>query len=429
MATFETLPAELRIQILEEIPDVSSLRSLTRASPAYRSTYFRTRKTVLHQLVTRLYGFVDLAEPLAAVDSEGLHAETQGNKNEIIALLDRRRRHPELDGRDPRLPSEDQSVQLLQLYNELDRVLHACCAQVPRPSHIAPQTCGHDSTTNISFQEKARIIRSLCRLQTFCNIFGAREWVEPQPSVPDRALDPSLLKRRSTTWHRQFTIDEVWDLFFRTMPPWEVEEFGSVWTLIRQKYVDIFSTIAKEFPRNSPQWRALRPSTMPLDPSELFNNPANEYSISDYDDYCNHLVSLGPIFLAKVLQQPDEEHRRRLLACNAIPAKSSFMDMVRVVSQPLPLLPPADRYETHNIGGILPTLPPLDQPAQAWKQHWYGDASVDHVMYTPRSGPQHSLHSMHQGWDGNAGAFNAYTFGFSEGWIWGYALWDTDIRS
>lgn len=408
MATLETLPAELRIQVLEQIPDITSLHNLVDASLTYRYTYSRTRKTVLHELATRIYSLVGVAEPLAAIHSEGLYAEVAPNKEAIIDLLDRRR-EPELDPREARLTSQTQTVPLLQLYQKLEPALTACA-----PTHRA-----------VSTTEKARLLRALCRLQTYCNIFGAREWAEPEGSAQDRMQAPNLLKRRSTTWHRQFTIDEVWDLFFRTMPPWEVEEFGSVWTLMRQVYVDLFASIARDFPRNSPQWRNLRPASMPLDPSELFESAEDEYQTFEYDDYCNHLVSLGPAFLSRVLEQPTEDDRRRLLASNSIPAKSSFMDLVRVATQTQPLLPPADRYEVANIGAILPTLPVLDQPAPAWKHHWYGDAPVHQVMFAPRSVAAMQI----QEWSEQTEESDTRTLGYFAGWTSGYALWDAPVAA
>lgn len=236
----------MQILILEEIPDLASLHSLVNASPAYRHTYLHSTKTVLHQLVSRAYGLTDVSDAIAAVDSEGLYAEDESNKTEIIALLDRRRRHAELPR--TRLSSEVQSVKLLELYDKLDHVLQAYCAQP------------HRSSTALSPVERSRILRALCRLQTYCNIFGTREWAE------SHALE------RRPTWHRNFTIDEMWSLFFRTMPPWEVEEFGSIWTFVRQVYSDLFTEISREFPRSSPQWKALRPATMPIDPSELYGS-------------------------------------------------------------------------------------------------------------------------------------------------------------
>lgn len=259
--TLESLPPELQIHVLEQIPDIQSLGCLVHASPAYRGTYLRSQKTVLHQLVTRVYGLVDLADPIAAVDSEGLHAEVEANKPDIIALLDRRRRH----SRPERLLPEATSVQLLQLYEKLSRVMRACYAQAPRTMDVDPETWSKRLDARLSGVEKGRILRALCRLQVYCNIFGAREWVEPLDSA-----DMMQGHRGSTTWHRHFTIDEMWSLFFRTMPPWEVEEFGSVWTFVRQQYQDLFAGIAREFPRNSQQWRDLRPATMPMDPSELY---------------------------------------------------------------------------------------------------------------------------------------------------------------
>lgn len=408
--------------MLEELPDICSLHNLLHASPVYRRTYLRSRKTVLHQLVSKAYGPVDLADPLAAVESDGLHAEVEANKPDIIAVLDRRRRYARRD----RLLPESQSIPLLQLYDRLTPVLRACCARAPNALDVP------GSSERLSAVEKARILRALCRLQTYCNIFGVREWVDPM-------LAGDLLQGSSTTWHRHFTIDEMWSLFFRTMPPWEIEEFGSVWTFVRQMFQDLFAGIGREFPRNSPQWRDLRPASMPMDPGELYgsddpgvypvlyclfgqdkltNSPDDEYDDDEsYDDYCNHLVALGPCFLSKVLSQPSESNRRRLLASNSVTAKSSFMDLVSVVSSHQPLIYPADKYEAPNVASTLSTLPVMEQPTTAWKRHWFGDGPVHQVMRATRPGfsvyPQHSDDTLRP-------------LGFFPGWTWGYVFWCSD---
>lgn len=245
--------------MLEEVPDSLSLRSLIQASPVYRRTYLRSRKTVLHQLVTKAYGPVDLADPIAAVESDGLHAEIEENKPEVIALLDRRRRY----SRRERLLPETLSVHLLELYERLTPVLRLCYSQTPHALYSARELPSEHPGSCLSAVEKARILRALCRLQTYCNIFGVRQWVDP-------LLAGDMLQGRRTTWHRHFTVDEMWSLFFRTMPPWEVEEFGSIWTFVRQMYQDLFAGIAQEFPRNSQEWRDLRPATMALDPGDLY---------------------------------------------------------------------------------------------------------------------------------------------------------------
>ncbi|RMJ27923.1 hypothetical protein PHISP_01191 [Aspergillus sp. HF37] len=400
--TLESLPPELQIHVLEEVPDICSLHNLVHASPVYRRTYLRSRKPVLHQLVSKAYGLVDLADPLAAVESDGLHAEVEANKPDIIAALDRRRRYSRRD----RLLPESQSIPLLQLYHRLTPVLRACCARAPNALDVP------ESSERLSAVEKARIMRALCRLQTYCNVFGVREWVDPM-------LAGDLLQGSSTTtWHRHFTIDEMWSLFFRTMPPWEIEEFGSVWTFVRQMFQDLFAGIAREFSRNSPEWRDLRPASMPMDPGELYgsDDPDDEYDDNEsYDDYCNHLVALGPCFLSKVLSQPSELNRRRLLASNSVTAKSSFMDLVSVVTSHQPLIYPADKYEAPNIASTLSALSEMEQPTTAWRRHWFGDGPVNQVMRATNPGfsvyPQHSVDDTLR------------PLGFFPGWTWGYVFW------
>lgn len=138
-----------------------------------------------------------------------------------------------------------------------------------------------------------------------------------------------------------------------------------------------------------------------MNPRNQSNEP-DEYENTEYDDYCNHLVALGPGFLSKVLCQP-ECARRQLLASNAVTAKSSFMDLVSVVTSHEPLIYPADRYE--NTPNHLATLPEIEQPGVGWKQHWFGDRPVDQVMRAT-----------------NPDLFPDRTIGFFPGWTWGYAI-------
>lgn len=176
-----------------------------------------------------------------------------------------------------------------------------------------------------------------------------------------------------------------------------------------------------------------------MDPSELYGSedgtsyhthlgfciligfPEEEYnSNDDYDDYCNHLVALGPSFLSKVLRQPDDCARRRLLACNSVTAKSSFMDVVSVVTSHQPLLHPAEKYEANDIASTLATLPETAQPAPSWKRHWYGHRPVDQVMYATQDPT--TLSPQEAGPPGEVSYQR--TIGFFPGWTWGYAFWD-----
>ena len=101
--SFESIPPELRIHILQAL-DKPSLHKVVSASPTYHETYTFARRALLHNLAQQQYGLVDLAEPVAAIRSEGLYADVAANKQKIIALLDRRRRHSELglSRKDPR---------------------------------------------------------------------------------------------------------------------------------------------------------------------------------------------------------------------------------------------------------------------------------------------------------------------------------------
>ncbi|KAF7594658.1 hypothetical protein BBP40_008749 [Aspergillus hancockii] len=410
----ENLPTELRMLILQQLPDIQSLKSLVHASPIYYSTYAVSKKTLLHEILQRQYGFVDLAEPMAAIRSQGLHADVPANKDEIVSLLDRRRRHDELPRSENAPTNLDECFQLSHLYSQLDFLTQRYCTQSSCPPGITQEKWDQNRPINPSKTEKARILRALCRLQTYCNIFGAREWDDFQNEPSSSSTRPSPSKRRSSTWYRNFQLHEMWSLIFGTMPPWEVEEFGCLWVFIQQQYTHIFTEIAQEFPRNSHEWQELRPT---VDAMELFPSVDGDGSDgNDYNDYRNHLVSLGPCFLHKVLLQPTYKARRNLIACNAVSSKSSFMILVQVSRDPPSLLAPADKYETPDIARLLPTLPEIEQPNHGWKKHFFGYRPIQNVREVVRS--EH----LQEPWIER-------TIGHFPGWKYGYAVWDEERYS
>lgn len=416
--TLESLPTELRILILRAL-DKQSLHNVVLASPTYHHTYLLARRALLHDLVRCHYGLVDLAEPVAAIRSEGLYGDVSANKQKIISLLDRRRRHRELElsRKDPFAGapvSIEESIKLLHMYYKLETIVQAYCRRAPCPPWMDQDTWKQQCLPlQLTETERARILRALCRLQTYYNIVGAREWVPENETGSQRF-------RKSSTWYRNFTTNEIWNLFFGTMAPWEVEEFGSVWMFARDQYQGMFDEIACEFPRSDPRWKALRPNSLPAEmmdlyPSEREDEPAN-YS---YSDYCNHLVSLGPCFLYKALKQPTYKSRRNLLAQNAIASKSSFMDVVEVIKDPCPLLYPADKYEVPDIARVLPTMPAMQQPTHGWKQHWHRDGIVERVVFATR--PRITVdEDTLEAWLGENDLER--TIGYFDGWEWGYPI-------
>ncbi|KAK1147327.1 hypothetical protein N8T08_001404 [Aspergillus melleus] len=416
---FESLPTELRILILKSLPDQQTLDNLIRASPLYHDTYCLAKKGVLHELVHRQYGLVDLEEPLAALHSEGLHAEVSQHKAQITTLLDRLRCHRESSmPPSAEIRAIPESRRLLHLSQKLRYLLRAYCARAPCPPWADPEAWQQTLPLRPSASEKARILRALCRLQTYCNIFGSREWTDPST---DSALDPTVspsCKHTGSTWYRNFTIDQMWSLFFGGMPTWEVEEFGSVWVFMRNEYTHLFNQITREIPRSDPRWRAMRPDSLPVDPWELYPSP-NADNADDCSIYCNHLVSLGPSFLYKAVHQPSREESWRLVISNSVSSKSSFQDLVQVVTNPHSL-PMADKEVGEDGLDAGSSRPGSVEPSLGWKQHWQekgifprDDISMSSASSSSSSSPEPIADEL-----------SVRDLANFQGWEWGYAVWD-----
>ncbi|KAJ5086602.1 hypothetical protein NUU61_007909 [Penicillium alfredii] len=176
--TLEGLPTELKILILFRVPDGDTLKSLVLASPGYHSSYLAARQGVLGCLVKRQYnGFLDIAEALTAIRSEGLHFTLQ--RENAISLLDQWRRRDELrelnQSSSNRLPEPaglEEIIKLLHFHKILRFFLEDHSINAPRPPWIQPVQWEAQLPLCLSQSEKCRFLRALCRLQALTNIFG-----------------------------------------------------------------------------------------------------------------------------------------------------------------------------------------------------------------------------------------------------------------
>jgi len=258
------------------------------ASPGYHQAYLAVRHELLQCLVKRQYaGFLDLAEALTAVRSEGSYFAYQ--REHAIALLDKWRRRSEirelsqsslnqyssnsLDEPD----SLEEIIKLLHFQKMLCFFLEDYSINAPRPPWIQLDQWEKDCLPlHLSVSEKHRFLRAMCRFQIMKIIFGDTVWCcgsircdlcrDNLRCDKCRAIPNDL---PPTEWRNTPCCDlcfdtEVWQfeeldelvdgvqyfniehmayrLFYGTMPPWEYEEMGGILYYLNAK----IRTISKE---------------------------------------------------------------------------------------------------------------------------------------------------------------------------------------
>ena len=240
--TLDGLPVELKICILQQLPNLSSIHALTRASPKYFQTYLQYRSQVLYDILLRQYnGEVDIYEAVVAMRSDGVLAEIVNNRDTIMDLLDYRRRGAKESK--IRLKAEsfttDEIMKMMKMHESAVYFVEDYGATLPEPSWWAHGSGGKwESPIKFSSTERARFFRAYFRFQTWCHIFGQPEYGGHYlSSTPSDREPPS-----ENQWtDRTFTLEQAWRLIWGTMPPWEIEEVGSLVDYFMSKYVEVFN--------------------------------------------------------------------------------------------------------------------------------------------------------------------------------------------
>lgn len=225
-ATLESLPAELRLQILFDTADVADLRALAIASPIFRQQYMLDRRRLLQHALEKALGSV-CADALAVM---------------MFA-------HLREDGGE--LPEYQVQVSLNYCYEDSGKgcgtaVLQKCGAgdleaiagfyldNIRPLMEYCPQAflTQRDCSTPLEVgaltkTERTRFLRSLYRFQLFCELFGLKE-----------ASDDDVVNA--------LTGADVLKTFFGTFEPWEAEEVVCIGRLITLKYDQVFDAVEQK---------------------------------------------------------------------------------------------------------------------------------------------------------------------------------------
>lgn len=218
----ETLPAELRIQILQSLPDVLSLRSLIYASPTFHNDYLKARQVLFGSVVVNELGPDIIVDALATLRSRNCHVLPENGAEEASVFLDQYRHARGAASSSSSCSGMrywttymslcrdlDETIFLLHQHKLLERIVVDYCQRIKMPMVHGPQ---------LSRTERTRLFRAMYRFQTYCNLYGGRS--SHRQLLYKTA--PREIRRRLRTV----------EFFAPSFTPWEVEEMGSIWKYV-----------------------------------------------------------------------------------------------------------------------------------------------------------------------------------------------------
>ena len=213
--TLEDLPTEIKVMILCQMPQLSSLRSIVHASPTYHQAYCGAREEVLHAMTVRTLQEHDigLLDPWTAVHTlqYGSHTSSVERINEQLekyaqGCMDGSRRHL--------IPKD--SLAILRLHGKFTDLVTKYCEDMLSKNPLTGLP--DDDPLPPSPMELHRLYKTLWRYQIYSKFFGPRSLSALAP-LDDR-----------------FSKIEIADNFFGLFAVYEVEELACLQKYARDYY-------------------------------------------------------------------------------------------------------------------------------------------------------------------------------------------------
>lgn len=310
----------------------------------------------------------------------------------------------------------EEAIELLCLHKKLSFFLDDYFVNSPKPPNVPVSQWGSEYLPlKFSSLERRRILRAVCRLQIMKNIFGDTAYCFKRNLCEICGSRPTWQRGETTKvlWNPPPDIDlgalreSAYRLFYGTMPPWEYEEMGCVFTYLRTKVEVVLEEMANEFRQLMKDRHGWFHDVLPKE-----ERPPEALGVDELEDlprisksHSNGIAGLGPEFLFRILHLGGLA-RRNLVITNFRdfwpgPWIGLWLDVP--FEDRFPFTEPADQYDIPGFESFWSTLPPIEQPTTGWKKAWI---------------PPHEEYEDLE---------EAMNFRKSEEyWDWGYALWDQE---
>ncbi|OHF01735.1 hypothetical protein CORC01_02926 [Colletotrichum orchidophilum] len=374
----ESLPAELRFEILSWMPDLPSLQSAVHASPVLHAQYREHRNTILRLCLGReLDGFyvdahVHLMSRVSILGSPRGDGTIAEFLHQYGLCLSGSPGAPDMNS-----PRAGDMRWMAGFHNSIARPFARLYSNWALANLESAATSGSTMTgmmrspdtraqygTALSRSEEIRLFRAIYRYESFHHLFGRNQG-----------------RRRGG--FRFYTINELFCCLFN---PWEVEAIGCVDEFVRNKYTDIFKQVKDDLDPKNPKFRQ----------SNGVLNPNGSFCLeTEWDDWMEGTVSRGlqtavrmftisnhELLLVKMeraltTQQQDDDSLKKTLSAIAQVGR-------RDVSDTFP--DPRDRAEQRRDEMAFEgDAAPPDAPPFAWVLLWNGIYSNAYGEYVPES--------------------------------------------
>ncbi|KAJ2991310.1 hypothetical protein NUW58_g2558 [Xylaria curta] len=315
-STLESLPSELRNQILVSMPDLETLGSIIRASPTMYAQYLHNRHKILSAFLSReLDGFyVDAYANLKSHVGELGFKRENGTITKFLEDYQKCLTTSDLSLDTESLPPSEvlrMATYHMSIARPLLRRYGSWALQNLRkevlPSTAAKNTGCGVRDVKLSRSEEIRIFRALYRHEIYHNLFGH-----------------NLGER-----HGSFPHYKVNDIFFGVFEPWEREAIGCVDAFIRQQYDNIFDEIRGD----------LHPQNIIRQPNSVYN-PEGSFDLDresyERQEYMDGIIARGLRTMARVLKINSHEElvseMKKSLAINHL-VDGTLMETTNMISQ------------------------------------------------------------------------------------------------
>ncbi|GLA46052.1 hypothetical protein AnigIFM63604_008014 [Aspergillus niger] len=284
----ETLPAELRVQILDLL-DLEGLEALVRASPVYHDQYLLDRKRLLFACLKITLGnmFIDACAVQETSSLSFRRARSMDTISSFVQSL-RKKRAP---------PPDATQIKAFTLNDTIDMVTFYRFVLKPFARHYSewalsnlakePETSHAKINEPPSITEEHRIIRALYRFQLFCNLLG---------TGPHKHTDKIDIFE---PWIK-FESHEVLMMLESLYEPWELEEINCVNVFAQIKGLEVLKSVTWDFHETNPKFADQnRPPT-----------PQGAFDIKNYEDsYLIGLITQGLDHLQKIFFEIQDHSR------------------------------------------------------------------------------------------------------------------------